>query len=339
MTVHTITHTDSVTGAAKTLNPGDTLQIRGGMHWEQIALTKSGTPQAPITIKPYEDEPVQWRSQDNPLDVAASHVIIQGIHINRRGHRGEVRLRGDGIQLTDCHVQAAKWYCLIRVDGTDCLLARNKIHGVTYGPGRDAHCILTRGTAHRMAVIDNKIWNATGDCIQVEHEDGQATDLIVRGNTMYTKLGWRSENALDVKGGTGLAEANIVHGFRDCPGADEPNSEGEDPDPSATGSSGAGFFIHDKAHDWKLLHNLVYDCTLGFRILNAACHNVTIKGNTVTRIAFHDPNAWITAAIQVHEAQHVSIIENIFDVERSIALQVHPGVLVRDNTYCAEPPP
>ena len=42
--------------ALRQLRPGDTLYLRGGTYYEQVALTQSGTPEAPITIASYPGE-------------------------------------------------------------------------------------------------------------------------------------------------------------------------------------------------------------------------------------------------------------------------------------------
>ena len=41
---------------AKQLKPGDTLVLHGGTYYEHLAPTKSGTEQAPITIRSYPGE-------------------------------------------------------------------------------------------------------------------------------------------------------------------------------------------------------------------------------------------------------------------------------------------
>lgn len=42
--------------ALRRLRPGDTLYLRGGIYYERPALTRSGTPEAPITIRGYPGE-------------------------------------------------------------------------------------------------------------------------------------------------------------------------------------------------------------------------------------------------------------------------------------------
>src|SRR5687767_599875 len=40
----------SLAFATRRLQPGDTLYLRGGTYYEKVSLTRSGTPEAPITI-------------------------------------------------------------------------------------------------------------------------------------------------------------------------------------------------------------------------------------------------------------------------------------------------
>lgn len=327
-----ITPNDSISDAANALNPGETLRLRGGAYSEQVRITASGQQGAPITIAPYEAEPVTWRSYDDPLNVAGSYVRVRGIEFDRDHRRGLLRLRGHHNTLRECHIHHGQWYSLVRVDGTDCLLESNHIHHNTYGSGRDAHGVLTLGTAHRLKLLTNTIHDVTGDCFQSEDAKGAALDLRIIRNHFYTTLGWRSENAVDIKAGTGIMDGNDAHGFRDCPG--EEGGEG----PSASGSSGAAFFVHDHAYDWVLAHNALHDNTMGIRILNAATHHILCHNNTITNIAFDDPNAWLATGIQVSGAQHVSITKNTFDVERALAIVAHAGVAVSDNTFDGTPP-
>src|SRR4051794_4857539 len=46
----------TLTHAVRRLKPGDTLYLRGGIYYEKVALSRSGTEQAPITISGYPGE-------------------------------------------------------------------------------------------------------------------------------------------------------------------------------------------------------------------------------------------------------------------------------------------
>lgn len=46
----------SLTHALRSLRPGNTLYLRGGTYYEKVALTRSGTPEAPIIIASYPGE-------------------------------------------------------------------------------------------------------------------------------------------------------------------------------------------------------------------------------------------------------------------------------------------
>lgn len=46
----------SLAVATRRLQPGDTLYLRGGTYYEKVSLTRSGTPEAPITIASYPGE-------------------------------------------------------------------------------------------------------------------------------------------------------------------------------------------------------------------------------------------------------------------------------------------
>src|SRR5262245_38465358 len=46
----------TLAGALRRLKPGDTLYLRGGTYYEKVSLTRSGTPEAPITIASHPGE-------------------------------------------------------------------------------------------------------------------------------------------------------------------------------------------------------------------------------------------------------------------------------------------
>ena len=91
-----ITPNDSISDAANSLNPGQTLRLRGGSYSEQIRITASGQQDAPITIAPYEAEPVTWIADDDPLNVDGSYIRIRGIEFDREAARRHPLQPGPG---------------------------------------------------------------------------------------------------------------------------------------------------------------------------------------------------------------------------------------------------
>jgi hypothetical protein len=331
MATHIITPTDNITAILGELDPGDVLLMRGGTYnYGAVNVGVSGNAEAPIEIAAYPGEHVLWQTgaRDEMLNITGSHIIISTIEFDKEdGARYALRLRGNHITVRECHIHNCRYYTMIRVDGNDCALIGNQIHNNGYGPDTDAHAILNRGGADRLTLLGNTIYDVSGDCYQSEATEGAAQDIVIANNRMYTTLGWRSENAVDIKAGSGEMRNNTVYGFRD---SHPPAGEGGD---YPSGSSGAGLLVHKGAARWLIEDNFITDCTIGIRVIHAPTNDVMITNNIITDIAWDDPQAWMRTGIQVDAAQDVSIIANTFDEPRERALRVHPGVMVAYNTF------
>jgi hypothetical protein len=335
MATHVITPSDNISAYISELDPGDVLLMRGGTYRESVDVGISGDADGPIEIAAYPGEHVLWQvgARDEILNIIGDHLIVSGIEFDKEdGARYALRLRGNHITVRECHIHNCRYYTMIRVDGNDCALIGNQIHNNGYGPDRDAHAVLNRGSAQRLSLIGNTIYDVSGDCYQSEAVDGDAHGIIIANNRMYTTLGWRSENAVDIKAGSGEMRNNTVYGFRDC---HPPDGESGD---YPSGSSGAGLFVHKRSAHWLIEDNFITDCTIGIRVIDAATNDVMITNNVITDIAWDDPQAWMITGIQVSAAQDVSIVGNTFDEPRERALRIHPGVMVADNTFEGDVP-
>ena len=339
MATHTITPANNIAAILGEIEAGDTLLLRGGIYNQgEIDINVSGTADAPIKIANYPDEDVIWQTgaRDRILDIAGSYIIVTGIEFDKQDGRKEaLRLVGNHITVQHCHIHNCRYDMMVFVVGTDCVLENNEIHSNGNGPDRDAHAVITRGTAHRLQLIGNEIYDVCGDCYQSNRIDGEAQDILLENNHLYTTLGWRSENAIDSKAGSGIARGNFIHGFRATPEEGD-GATGDWP----SGGSGEGIRIHTLSRNWLVEGNTIFDCTIGIRISDYSCQSIRMINNTITDLAFDDEYGWTTNGIRVTGVPDGSaVIGNRFDVGEDIALEVDSNVLVEDNIFNWDPEP
>lgn len=100
----------SITTAALSLTPGDTLRVKPGVYNDAVTVSRGGTPDWPIT---FVFEPGATLSSTGRTFAfagsGAAHVIVKGLHVTDcanelRGHKAAVRT-GDGWRLEDCIVE------------------------------------------------------------------------------------------------------------------------------------------------------------------------------------------------------------------------------------------
>ncbi|MBC7785212.1 MAG: right-handed parallel beta-helix repeat-containing protein [Burkholderiales bacterium] len=109
------------------LEPGDSINLRAGATWhESIRLTRSGTPQKPISLRGYGAGPATSYPtisgadetgkpvRDYCLDIAASHVVIVGIEFTAAANpqRGAIMIWADqdrtDITIARCRISESR---------------------------------------------------------------------------------------------------------------------------------------------------------------------------------------------------------------------------------------
>jgi len=352
MAQYVITPSNSIAAILGEAEPGDTILFRGGIYNQgRITINASGMAGAPIELAAYPGEHVVWQTDadDRILQVNGNYITITGIDMDKEFNRHMVmRVYGEHVTIRDCHIHDCRWYTMILVAGHDCTFENNIIHGNGDGPERDAHAIVDRGDADRVSLIGNTIYDVCGDCFQSEEAVGYTDGHRIIGNHLYTTLGWRSENALDFKCGSNcIVSDNEIHGFRDCHyWPDNPDGLGPDTD-YPSGGAGAAMYVHRYTHDMLIENNRIYDCKMGIRLNASRPENrgITIRGNTITNIAWDDANPhWTSGMCAVRVTggvEDVQIVENIFDEPQGQALALENSgvpVTLEDNIYDGVPP-
>lgn len=166
--------------------------------------------------------------------------------------------------------------CTIRngqADGMDIVWADNvlvedcKIYNF-FKYGMDCHGIVLMDGKDNV-FCNNEIYDCTGDCIQIIY--GKAEQTLIENNHLYTTLGGKSENAIDIKGNMGtIFRGNRCHGFRDT-----------------LESEGTAVVVHGFMPSILIEKNVVYDSEGGIRVnstTDGASTNVLIRNNLIYNI-------------------------------------------------------
>ncbi len=214
---------------ANTLQPGDTLILRGGIYSQNCrrAITANGTAGSPITIRAATGEtPILTRPLDN-IDtqnnieiVNSSHLVIRGIKF--RGGSIGVRLMGTSNNITfednEIYEVGANAFAANSGNSDALILRRNHIHDTglsteeTEGEGMYLGCNNNSCRVSNSLIENNYIHHTRGtsgggnDGIELKVGSGGNT---VRNNVIHDTITGQEFPCIFVYGG---AQPNLVEG-------------------------------------------------------------------------------------------------------------------------------
>lgn len=299
------------------LSAGDTMHVRGDaapgrIYYESpIAPTVSGTSGNPITIKPYTGEYVILKttpaSYNFTFDLTNDDWwTLDGLKFDRDYVNGnQVNLDGSShIRILNCELYQNGGDAAIEFSadntGDDVLIDNCIIYDTFKANDRDSAGIGIAGGTN-ITISNCTIYDCRGDCIVVfDNGSVPITDFIIEDNHLYTTVGKCSENAVDIKKGSGIIRRNVIHGFRHC-------------DSSCGGSGGwaaAAVVFHEEAANVLFEENEIYDSAGGITV-NAA--NIDMIANRFHDIIFDpDTPAGTGYAITVFSSSDINIWNNTF---------------------------
>ncbi|MCA9741357.1 right-handed parallel beta-helix repeat-containing protein [candidate division KSB1 bacterium] len=206
------------------LQPGDTLFVRAGTYSESLSFPRNGTAQQPIVLMAYPGERPLITSSETLFELDESYWIIDGFifdHENADSDAILIRSNASNNIIRNCEIRNGKRDGFdIKAGATDNAIANNIIHNF-FKSGADAHGIVTNPGVIGLSVLNNEIFDNSGDCIQLYSDNSHpvssySKNVTISGNRLYTTLGSDSENALDFKGVDGcLVANNDIFGFDD----------------------------------------------------------------------------------------------------------------------------
>ncbi|NIV28160.1 MAG: hypothetical protein GWN58_01235 [Anaerolineae bacterium] len=334
---------NNIAAHINSLNPGDTMYVRGDpgtpqVYNESVTVTADGRAGSPITIEPYQDELIEWRSPAGRaiLAVEGDYFILNGkdqVDMNKNEASGyAVLIEGDYCEILDAEVRGVRWAGrMIKVEGDSATLRNLTVHDGFNGNSSDCLGIaIDNGIG--TVIEDCDIYDVHGDCV---YSDDPASNVprefIIRNNKLTaTDPGKCSENAIDLKGssadgGWSLVYGNWCAGFRACDG-------------SCGGSgdrTGEAITVHNSAHKVKVYGNTITDCTGGV-VVDDGVEDVWVYDNVFYNMNKRDPHASHTAAITLR-AKGVKVWNNTFYAcDETIRVMTHPRFgdsEVRNNVF------
>jgi len=212
---------DDLNAKLATLQPGDTLLLRGGNYAEKLSLPRSGSASKRITIRAYPGEKPAIATAGTMLNLNKDYWLIEGLIFDHQKDSSDaVPVSGSNNIIRRCEFRNGRRDCFDGDGGSRNNIIENcVIHDFVWKPGNDAHGIVLDPGARGWIIRNNTIYNCGGDCIQLYADDktniaNYSKNITISGNIFYTTLGSASENALDFKGvDSCLVEANEMYGF------------------------------------------------------------------------------------------------------------------------------
>ncbi len=262
----------SIAEGMKHLKPGDTLFVRGSetppaqVYTETLYLgdsSPSGTPEARIVVKAYQNEHVRIILNQS-FKMYASYWTFENLIFDMDGKDYDtIKLKGDGVTFRKCEITNGQ------KDGFDIngasytLIEQCKIYNFVRGDVYDAHGIVLNGGLDNV-IRNNEIFDCKGDCIQLYKTD-QNYGTLIEGNELYTTLGSNSENAIDVKAARNLRIINNkMHGFHVSPGSD-----------------GVAVKINKDSDDILVYGNDIYESNGAIRVTGGNVDTIRIERNVI----------------------------------------------------------
>jgi len=212
---------DNLGAKLASLQPGDTLLVRGGNYNEGLSLPRNGAAGKLIVIRAYANEKPVFSTSGAVLSLNKDYWLIEGLTFDHQKTASDaVPVSGSNNIIRRCEFRNGQRDCF---DGSSSsrnnIIENCVIHDFVWTPGSDAHGIVLNPGAAGWIIRSNVIYNCGGDCIQLYADDktpiaNYSKNITISKNIFYTTLGSASENALDFKGvDSCLVEANEMYGF------------------------------------------------------------------------------------------------------------------------------
>jgi hypothetical protein len=300
--------------AAKTVGPGSTVYVRGGVYHEQIVVKVSGSAAGGyVQFQSYPGETaiVDGMGVSQPLSNGTpnglfelnnqDYVIVEGFEVRNWTTNSDMVFPA-GITITGT--------------GSNIQILHNKVHGIVNNFCASNSCCTDgscNGGAHGIAVYGTAAPSAAGP--------NAIRDLVIDGNEVYGLITGQSESIpLNGNVQSWSVTNNIVHD-NDNIGIDAIGFEGTAPSPAV-----------DQARDGYIAGNLVYNCS---DLRNPAyavsqrngANGIYVDGGTritIERNFIHHNNVGLELASEIkpHVTSYVTARNNL------IYLNTAPGVAI-----------
>jgi len=183
-------------------------------------------------------------NQNTDCDIRGSYFVVQNSTLNER-----INLAGGPYAVRNSEITSAGSGGALNPGGTDVLIEGNVIRDNGVIPSsKDRHGMNVRGSTSGLWILENSIYQNSGDAIQFCHEcvggthDGPAF-VYIAGNVMHDD----EENAIDLKEFLGpvVAVCNEMYGYE----RGQFSGHGEAVRINDEGQQGQVWFAHNNYHD------------------------------------------------------------------------------------------
>lgn len=320
--------------ANSVLTAGSTLYIYAGVYNQQLRITKSGTSNAWITVKPLGGQVIIDRLYvaSPGLDVRASYVAINKLVVRNSGHVC-VNLAGTNITVDGLIVYTCASHGIQAVNSIIVRILNSRVfHTVLSNSAR----VASSGWGSGIKVRESNSVLIQGNTVYNNYGEGMGTrgiNIIIRGNVVY--------NNYSVNIYTNSENTSIDGNFVYC----TPNSGFERNGLPAVGIGLAEeYFVGWGARlkNTRVLNNIVGFCRNGLRYMGAdegviggGLKSATIAYNTL----YGSTNAALSIAYE--SAQSGSLIADniIWQAQNNLtAIDSPVGLTFQNNLWKVAPP-
>ena len=262
----------SIQTAFSQLQAGDTLFIRGNtsapaqVYSEELSLSSSyasGEKGQPIVVSAYPGEQVKIIPKKS-FSIYTNYWTFENLIFDMDGKAYDlIKLKGDHDTFRNCEFLNSQKDGFDISNASNTLIEKCTIHNFVRTDHYDAHGIILNGGVDNV-IRDNTIFDCKGDCIQLYKAD-QNYGTLIEGNNLYTTLGSKSENAIDVKAGRNLTiRNNKMHGFH-----------------KAEDSDGVALKINKDTDNIFVFGNDIFESNGGIRVSGGDVDTIRIERNVI----------------------------------------------------------
>ena len=211
-----------------TATAGTTVFVRGDLsgsgriYNETPSFPVSGTSGALIVLRSYSGEKVII-SHSSSISLNKNYIVLDGLVFDHQNVASDAIVWGGNNNIMrNSEVRNGQRDGVDTVPGVSNMLIENSIfHDFKWitTVRNDAHCIVSDPPINNLSILNNTIYNCSGDGYQAYNTSANSpssisSNILVQGNTIYSTLGPNAENALDFKDGSNITiRGNVMYGF------------------------------------------------------------------------------------------------------------------------------
>jgi hypothetical protein len=174
------------------MSPGDRLLIRGGTYKEPLAITKSGTPGAPIEISGYGAEPTvidlanASGSSSGVVISGRNNVVLSSLTITNSNNYGIEVYNSSNVQIINCQVSYSANGGIVVFGGSNVSVSGSQIHHNNASGGGSAMEAVSFQDVNTFSITTSQVYSNNKEGIDSKYG---STNGTISHNLSYSNNG------------------------------------------------------------------------------------------------------------------------------------------------------